>query len=185
MTTGASADALATPGTAPVTIEGLDAAAVAALLHARQERHGTAPSDGVRPMAEWMVFTLGGDRMALPIGAVAAAIPMPRMTRVPGAPPVLTGIFLHAGVLCNLCDAARVLDLAATSATTMALVLRDVHSLAIAVERIDGVERVDAGLAVPDALKHFVPREAGSGFTMISLPHLVRALLDRAGRLGG
>lgn len=173
-------------GDVPVRIDGLDDADVAALLAERQARYATPNELAQRETQRLILWSIGAERFALPLVDVAAVAPMPRITRVPGAESPLIGIFARAGILHNLFDPAALLGGTPTGeGDRMVLISRHERCLALAIDRADGTEDIDAALAVSDTLTHFVARDGEPGYTLVSLPHLARHLLGEAGRLEG
>lgn len=173
-------------GDVPVRIDGLSEADVAALLAERQSRYGTR--DAVARQETWrlILWSIGDDRFALPLTDVAAVAPMPRITRVPGAPSPLVGVFARGGILHNLFDPAMALGATpAAEGERMVLILRHDRCLAFAIDRADGISDIDAALAVSDGLAHFIAGDGEPGYTLVSLPHLAQNLLGGAGRLEG
>lgn len=173
-------------GDVAVRIEGLGETDVAVLLAERQARYGTPNDRAQRETEPLILWSIGGERFALSLADVAAVAPMPRVTRVPGAPSPLVGIFARAGILHNLFDPAALLGATPTGeGDRMVLILRHERCLALAIDRADGIEDIDAALAVSDALTHFVAGDGKPGYTLVSLRHLARLLLGEAGRLEG
>lgn len=173
-------------GDVPVRIEGLDEAQVAALLAERQARYARPDESTDRATMRLILWSIGAARFALPLADVAAVAPMPRVTRVPGAPSPLVGVFARAGILHNLFDPASLLGATPTGeGDRMVLVLRHDRCLALAIDRAEGIADIAVALATHGSLTHFIAGDGELGYTLVSLPHLARHLLGEAGRLEG
>lgn len=173
-------------GDVPIRIEGLSEANVAALLAERRARYARTDDVARRETRRLILWSIGAERFALPLADVAAVAPMPRVTRVPGVPPPMLGIFARGGILHNLFDPAVLLGATPTGeGERMVLVLRHERCLALAVDRAEGIDDIDAALAVSDALTHFVAGDGEPGYTLVSLPRLAERLLGGADRLEG
>lgn len=173
-------------GDVPIRIDGLSEADVVALLAERQARYATSHAVARQETRRLILWSIGADRFALPLTDVAAVAPMPRITRVPGAPSPLVGVFARGGILHNLFDPAAVLGAApAVDGERMVLILRHDRCLALAIDRAEGILDIDAALAVSDGLTHFVAGDGEPGYTLVSLPDLARHLLGGAGGLEG
>ena len=58
-----------------------------------------------------LVFTLAGDRFALPASAVGECLPLPRLRRRPGLPAAVAGFFSFGSTTLPVLDLARLLGL--------------------------------------------------------------------------
>lgn len=112
-------------GDVPVRIDGLDEAQVAALLAERQARYARRDDSTDRATTRLILWSIGAARFALPLAEVAAVAPMPRVTRVPGAPLPLVGVFARAGILHNLFDPASLLGATPTGKGDRMVILHE------------------------------------------------------------
>ncbi|KAB1071542.1 chemotaxis protein CheW [Methylobacterium planeticum] len=138
----------------------LRAARTAALARRGSERAGGA---GVEAAPGILVCTGGGERYGLPMAAVARVLPARPCTPIPGAPPALLGIVALSGGIVSVIGLARALgrgparDPARDPGGERAeeghlVVLRGgAAPLALAVDRVLGVARLDGGSADPAA----------------------------------
>ncbi len=58
-----------------------------------------------------LVFTLAGDRFALPAASVGECLPLPRLHRRPGLPAAVAGFFWFGAITLPVLDLARLLGL--------------------------------------------------------------------------
>lgn len=173
-------------GDVPIRIDGLTEAQVAELLAERQARYARRDAVADRVTMQLILWSIGTARFALPLADVAAVAPMPRVTRVPGGPSSLVGVFARGGILHNLFDPASLLGATpAGEGERMVLALRHQRCLALAIDRAEGIADIDVALATHDSLSHFIAGDGEAGYTLVSLPHLARHLLGEAGRLEG
>ncbi|HEX2011784.1 MAG TPA: chemotaxis protein CheW [Roseateles sp.] len=71
-----------------------------------------------------LLFSLGGDRYALPARAVREVLPLQRLKQLPEAPPWVAGVLAHRGALLPVLDLGmRVLGRPARARTSTRLVL--------------------------------------------------------------
>lgn len=125
---------------APIlSADGLDADAIAAILAARQRRHAQERQADDRPTETLLVFELDGLAHGLPIDCVRAVAPLPKITRLPGAPAPLTGLVAWRGTVVNLFALATLLDRDAAGAATMIVLRHDTPRIALSVDAVSGV----------------------------------------------
>lgn len=70
-----------------------------------------------------LVVRLGADRWGIPVGAVIEVLRGQRLTRVPGADPVVLGLVNHRGRVLTVGDPARVLGVPDAGAEVRDLVV--------------------------------------------------------------
>src|ERR1043166_6935177 len=80
----------------------------AALLADRRAQAET-PADVLRVL----VFTLGGQRYALPFADLVELLPLTRLTRVPSAPPAVLGVVTLHDEIRSVVDLTRLMELPA------------------------------------------------------------------------
>lgn len=94
-------------------------------------------------------FEMRGLRCALPVSVVREVLPMPRLTPVPLAPPVLRGIVPIRGQILPVIDLGACLQQASNSSHRL-----DAERLLVVEAGLDGAARsVQAGLAVESTLR--------------------------------
>jgi purine-binding chemotaxis protein CheW len=125
------------------------AAVLAARAEALARRTPAAP-----PAAEVevVVFTLGGERYALPSAHVREVAAAPALARLPGAPAFVLGLANLRGEVVDVLDLRPFLGAAAapTSAASRLLVLGgDRPELAVWADAVEALQRVDAGALRP------------------------------------
>lgn len=119
--------------------DGLDADAIAAILTARQRSVGGVRQVDERSTETLLTFDLGGVRHGLPIDCVRAVAPLPKVTRLPGAPAMLDGLVAWRGMVVNLFALATLLDRDTAGAATMIVLRHDAPHLALSVDSVSGV----------------------------------------------
>lgn len=72
-------------------------------------RRKDAAAEAVRPTHPYLVCACGGDRIGLPLGAVAQVLPGRPCTPVPGSGPALSGIVALSGRIVPVIGLARAL----------------------------------------------------------------------------
>lgn len=82
----------------------LDAEAVAAVLADRQRAFAATPAEDRTIRVAMLAWTLGEERYATPLTDIVEVAPVPRVTRVPGAPAALAGVVAWRGAVLNLFD---------------------------------------------------------------------------------
>jgi purine-binding chemotaxis protein CheW len=113
------------------------------------------------PAAEprYVVFSVAGRRLALPGGAVRRVLPMPRLERLPGQPPVLAGVAVLGGAAVPVLNLAALFGLPAGEPgvyTPLLLTGHGEEALALLVDAVQAVGLADGPL-LDDA-------DAGSSF---------------------
>lgn len=170
----------------------------AALLDARAAALAARGAVQERPaeLAAYLVCACGSERYGLPLVAVAGVSPERSCTTLPGAPPALRGIMAMAGVIVSVLDLAVILGLDRTGAEpgsghVVRLRAPD-PAMALVVDRVLGIARIDAGLAQPpdpEALGHgplmgYAPPgsdragDVREGFSLVDLPALLARFLS-------
>lgn len=175
-------------GDLPVRAEFLDDAAIAALIERRRRAFLPGQEQGLAETGTLLLWTLGEARYATPLADVREVAPVPRVTRVPGAPPALLGVISWRGIVHNLLDPGAALGSASggVEAGGRILVMRDERvRIALNVSTVPGVVAVSAddGEATPadQGLTRFIATDDGNGFALVSTPLLIERLLARRG----
>jgi purine-binding chemotaxis protein CheW len=102
-----------------------------------------------------VVFRLGKDRYALPLAAIReVVVPPERFTRVPRAPPVVSGVMNLRGRVVTVVDLQALLELETLGvrepATERVVLLdRGRRDLGLLVTDVDGIEAVERVAAAP------------------------------------
>ena len=173
---------------------------------ARRGAAKAGPADGI----PHLVCACGTERYGLPLSAVVQVLPMRPCTPVPGAVPALLGLIALSGRIVGVVDLARALGRPGAGSGAEApaghlVVVRGIHPLALAVDRVLGIswgagsvakalsDEVDPGSSSDDAATRADPdglgNEAASGyapaevaggnpdFVALDLPRLLRRAL--------
>ncbi|WP_294318877.1 chemotaxis protein CheW [uncultured Sphingomonas sp.] len=122
-----------------IVADGLDADAIAEILAARQHALAGVRQADERPIETLLTFDLGGVAHGLPIDCVRAVAPLPKVTRLPGAPATLDGLVAWRGTVVNLFALATLLDRDADGAGTMIVLRHDAPRIALSVDAVSGV----------------------------------------------
>ena len=122
--------------------------------------------------ARLLFFRSAGERFALEVSYVREIIPLQEITPVPFVPPTVAGIINHRGTIYTLIRFAHLAGLGKESAGAVALLRLPEMAIGLAVESIEGIERV------PGRLLHATTE----GAQPPTVPFLRRAR-DPAGRL--
>ncbi|PXA90523.1 hypothetical protein DMC47_27435 [Nostoc sp. 3335mG] len=133
----------------PIVAKGLDAEAIAAVLRARQRALAGERSTQSVPMETLLAFELGGVAHGLPIEQVRAVAALPKVTRLPHSPPMLTGLVAWRGAVVNLFSPASALQRDATASSAMIVLRRDSPRIALSVDLLLGVVAVPRSDAAP------------------------------------
>src|SRR3979490_1673966 len=97
-----------------------------------------------------LVFSLGKQQFALPVGQVSSVVPRATLTPLPGAPADLIGLLRLRGNLCPVIDIRARLGLAATVphiGECIVVMRTDALTMGLLVEGIEGVVVNDLDLA--------------------------------------
>ncbi|KAA0254860.1 chemotaxis protein CheW [Acidobacteria bacterium ACD] len=99
----------------------------------------------------YLSFVAGGARFGVPLDRVHAAAQLGSLTPLPGAPPEYAGLSLVRGAPVGVLDAARALGLppCGSPRARPVLILFDGDPRALLVDRVDGIEEIDAGRIAP------------------------------------
>lgn len=111
----------------------------------------TSGSSAAEP--RYVVFTVADRRLALPSGAVRRVLPMPRLERLPGQPPVLAGVAVLGGGAVPVLSLAMLFGLPARAPGVYTPLLLMAHGdgpLALLVDAVQAVALAD-GLLLDDA----------------------------------
>lgn len=103
------------------------------------------------PAAEprYVVFSVAGRRLALPTGAVRRVLPVPRLERLPGQPPVLAGVAVLGGEAVPVLSLAALFGLTVREAgvyTPLLLIESGGGALALLVDAVQAVGPADGPL---------------------------------------
>lgn len=158
----------------PIVADGLDADAIAAILLARQRALSRPPADE-RAQETLLAFDLGGVTHGLPIDRVRSVAPLPKVTRLPHAPPALLGLVAWRGTVVNLFALAHLLNRDANSPAAMIVLRHDAPRIALAVDTLAGVVTVPRDDA-PPALTRLVA-QGDNRLTRIDPALLIETLL--------
>src|SRR5437667_9531123 len=114
------------------------------------------PTQGAGPRRSLLLFRLGGRACALPADAVAEVVPLPLLSRPPGLPDLLEGLLNLGGQAVPVVRLDRLLGLPplAPGLYTPLLVLRRPVPLALLVEAVQGLVAVPAGDVRPAGTGH-------------------------------
>ena len=102
----------------------------------------TAPGDELR----LLFFRSAGERFALDVAYVREIIPPQVITPVPFVPPTVAGIINHRGTIYTLIRFARLAGLGQDHEGPVALLRLPEMAVGIAVESVEGIERVPGRL---------------------------------------
>ena len=105
-------------------------------------RGATGPGEEVR----LLFFRSAGERFALDVAYVREIIPLQAVTPVPFVPPTVAGIINHRGTIYTLIRFARLAGLGKDREGTVALLRLPEMAVGIAVEAVEGIERVSGRL---------------------------------------
>ena len=119
-----------------------------------------------------LFFRSAGERFALDVAYVREIIPQQDVTPVPFVPPTVAGVINHRGTIYTLIRFARLAGLGAGLEGTVALLRLPEMAVGIAVEAVEGIERVP-GLLLSTTTEGALPP---------TVPFLRRAR-DPSGRL--
>lgn len=105
-------------------------------------RGATGPRDEMR----LLFFRSAGERFALDVAYVREIIPQQTVTPVPFVPPTVAGIINHRGIIYTLIRFSRLAGLGKGDEGTVALLRLPEMAVGIAVESVEGIERVPGHL---------------------------------------
>ena len=123
--------------------------------------------------ARLLFFHSAGERFSLEVDCVREIVPQQEVTPVPFVPATVSGIINHRGAIYTLISFARLAGLGEDRAGTVVLLRLPDMAVALAVEGIEGIERIAGGLAPAPA--------TAEGSLPPTAPFLRRAR-DAAGR---
>ena len=131
-----------------------------------------APGEGPRHV----VFSLGEELFAVPIGVVQEVLPLPSITPVPRAPRWLLGVINRRGNILGVVDIRDVLsceDRDATNAARLLVVTTERFTLALKVDSVEEIVGIHSDETIPAETSHarstFVARAHVRGGRLISL----------------
>jgi purine-binding chemotaxis protein CheW len=132
-------------------------------------------------VANIIVFVIGGERYAFEAGLAFEAVPVAAITPLPGTPRFYLGLIGHRGSVFPLVDIRPLLGVergAALSPNHAVLIIDGGSAIAVAVDAIDGLARIDAAsiAVVPEGTaRHKCIRGALPDTTTILDPHALLA----------
>lgn len=93
-----------------------------------------------------LFFRSAGERFAIEVAFVREIVPIPEVTPVPFVPDSVAGIINHRGTICTLMRFARLAALGEDRPRTVVLLRLPEMAVGIAVDAVEGIERVSGGL---------------------------------------
>jgi purine-binding chemotaxis protein CheW len=93
-----------------------------------------------------LVFACGQSWFAIPADSASEVVSFPELTRVPGAPPHLLGVFAHRGEVIPVVDLAVLVGTQAESTQRAVLLRLPRGSLALTANKVAGVSPVQGKL---------------------------------------
>jgi purine-binding chemotaxis protein CheW len=94
-----------------------------------------------------LVFACGSSLYAVPSDTAAEVVNLPALTRVPGAPAHLLGVFAHRGEVLPVVDVARLLGRGAEEAFRRAVLVRAPRgAVALTASKVLGVSALEGSL---------------------------------------
>ena len=126
-----------------------------------------------RPMTtDLLVFSLGKQQFALPVGQVSTVVPRATLTPLPGAPEDLIGLLRLRGALCPVIDIRARLGLS-VAAPHIGECIIVMHTAAFGVGLlVEGIE----GVVVP-------PTDPADRLAPIETERLIRGVVEVSGRV--
>ncbi len=126
-----------------------------------------------------VVFSLGEELFAVPIGAVQEVLPLPSITPVPRAPKWLLGVINRRGNILGVVDIRAVLSCAnceASPAARLLVVTTERFTLALKVDSVEEIVGIHSDETIPAETTHtrktFVERAYLRGGKLISMLEL-------------
>lgn len=93
---------------------------------------------------EHLVFTCGASRYAVPADTAAEVVTLPPLTRVPGAPVHLLGVFAHRGELLPVVDLSRLAGRPADERCKRAVLVRGTGgAVALTATKVQGISQLE------------------------------------------
>ena len=144
---------------------------------------------------QYIVLTVAGTDIAIPLGMVLEVERVPPLVPVPGGQPWVRGIANLRGTILTVTDLAAMLGLGVWTqrADARVLVVRSVEPLALGVDAVRGMRRLTPGSrfhldgALPEHLTRYVTgvhRDDGDLIHTIDLPRLLDDADESARRSG-
>lgn len=128
-------------------------------------RRGAARA--ARPATDYLVCACGPEHYGLPLSAAAQVLPMRPCTPVPGAAPALIGLAALSGRMVGVLGLARALGRPAGDPGPeghLVVLKGTAQPVALAVDRVIGLARVDDAAVEPPAAAGGMGGEAVSGY---------------------
>lgn len=124
-----------------------------------------------------MIFTVAGERYALPLQELAEVLPVQGCTPVPGSSPSILGVVNLRGEIRPLIDLARVLSAKSAPDPGVALVLR--RPLALKVDRIEDLCEIRREELSPAAPGTFIQGMVSGTLAVLDIETILSAVLSR------
>ncbi len=93
-----------------------------------------------------LFFRSAGERFALDVAYVREIIPAQAVTPVPFVPPAVAGVINHRGTIYTLISFARLAGLGVDQGGTVVLLRLPEMSVGVAIDAVEGIERVSGRL---------------------------------------
>lgn len=93
-----------------------------------------------------LIFSVGPSWYAVPSDSAAEVVSFGELTRVPGAPPHLLGVFAHRGEVIPVVDLSLLIGSAEERSRRAVLVRVDKGAIALTAGKVAGVSQVSGGL---------------------------------------
>ena len=157
----------------------------------RNEEHlGTEPDPwGVHGTEPWYFrVRLLGSRFAFPAPLATEVVRLGPMTRLPGAPSFLLGVFQHRGEVLPVLDVAQLVGESPTplgEAVRVVIVQSGPYRLALVADGIEGLgqiadEDLESAPQGSGGLLEFVEKAAPDGLAILDLPRLIETVRERS-----
>lgn len=119
-----------------------------------------------------LFFRSAGERFALDVAFIREVVPLPEVTPVPFVPDAIVGIINHRGTICTVMRFSRLAGLGADRPGTVVLLRLPQMAVGIAVDLVEGIERVPGSLL-----------RASSEPLQLPVVPFLRRISDPSGRL--
>jgi purine-binding chemotaxis protein CheW len=124
-----------------------------------------------------LIFTVAGERYALPLQELAEVLPFQGCTPVPGSSPSILGVMNLRGEIRPLIDLACVLSAGTALDSGAVLVLR--RPLALKVDRIEDLREIRREELNPAAPGTFIQGMASGTLALLDIETILSAVLSR------
>lgn len=171
-------------GDVPIAAGEIDAERAYAMLD-RRIREAGALRKPLDLGAAILLFAIGGERLAVPLAAVAEVATLVPPTPAPGAPPALLGLIVRRGLIYNLVDIAPTLGLEGEGGAHMVLLRGPEPRIALRVDETLGVSHAPPGdLPDEDGLTATITAADGERAGIVAIARAIRAAGLRFGEKG-